>query len=305
MQMYVFQLFLSADSSLGRVDYTLMSDQTLTEMLIEGFDDETKKKYQDKNEMYLDVCEWSCVKCDGNQRVTEIDIIIDGLSGSLELRYVPPKVSVVNIRSWSRSRMTGSVDLACLPDGMWQLNLRNNQLTGEIKLTQLPDNMEYLHLENNQLTGEINLTQLPDNMEYLHLENNQLTGEINLTKLPYSMRELYLNKNQLTGEINVTQLPFAMFSLNLSTNQLTGEIDLTHLPDGINSLYLHNNQLSGSLVIKGLPFRDSVINALGNQFNAIAVIHAETDATIVLRGSGVTSVVDEKGREQDMQRFLG
>ena len=44
IQMYAFQIFLSVDPSLGRVDYGLFSDQTLMEMLLEGFDDETKKK---------------------------------------------------------------------------------------------------------------------------------------------------------------------------------------------------------------------------------------------------------------------
>ena len=45
------------------------------EMLIDGFDDETKKRYQDKHCIYLDVCEWSCVRCDEDESVIGIDIL--------------------------------------------------------------------------------------------------------------------------------------------------------------------------------------------------------------------------------------
>ena len=51
IQMCAFQLLLNVDPSLGRVNYSLMSDQTLMEMLIEGFDDGTKKEYQDDDGM--------------------------------------------------------------------------------------------------------------------------------------------------------------------------------------------------------------------------------------------------------------
>ena len=43
MQMCDFELLLSVDPSLGRVDCSLLADQTLMEMLIEGFDDKPKK----------------------------------------------------------------------------------------------------------------------------------------------------------------------------------------------------------------------------------------------------------------------
>ena len=72
--MCAFQVFLSVDPSLGRLDYSLMSDQALMEMLIEGFDDETKQDYQDKHGMYKDVCDWFPITCDEDERVVEISI---------------------------------------------------------------------------------------------------------------------------------------------------------------------------------------------------------------------------------------
>ena len=280
IQMCASQLFLSMDPSLGRVDCSLMSDQTLMEMLLEGLDEETKKEYQDSEGMYLDVCTWPCVTCDDNERVIGIRITRFYLNGLLELCYVPPKVKVLEIVVFDSSGLTGSIDLARLPDGVEELDLRSHKLTGEIDFTQLPDGMERLYLNNNQLTGEIDLTQLPDGMKCLYLSNNRLTGGIDLTHLPNGMQNLFL-----------------------SNNDLTGEVDLTNLPDSMEGLSLDHNQLSGSLVIKMMK-RWISISARRNQFNAVAVVDSETRAPINLQESGVTSVVDENGREQDMHRFL-
>ena len=40
-----FQLFLSVDPNLGRADYASFSDQTLMEMLYEGFGERTKREH--------------------------------------------------------------------------------------------------------------------------------------------------------------------------------------------------------------------------------------------------------------------
>ena len=281
IQMCTFELFLSTDSSLGRVDYSLLSDQTLMEMLFEGFDDEIKNKYKDNQGMYLDVCTWPCVTCGDHERVIEIQIARFSLNGSLELCYVPPKVKVLEIFVFSNRGLTGSIDLTRLPDGMEELNLRGHKLTGEVDLTQLPDGMNDLYLHNNQLTGEIDLTRLPDGMETLGLKNNQLTGEVDLTRLPDGMSEL-----------------------NLDNNNLTGEIDLTRIPEEMRELHIKNNQLSGSFVAKRVPRGMSTIDARGNNFNAIAVVDSKMHADIYLQESGVTSVVDENGKELDSKRFL-
>ena len=270
--MCAFQLFFSVDPSLGRVDYRLFSDQTLMEMFVDGFDDSTNKMLQDNEGMYLDVCKWSCVTCDDDHRVIKVDMERPDVGGSLELRYVPPKVKLLRIGlPWMNGYLEGSVDLAHLPEGMKETDLRNNKLTGEIDLKQLPQGMIYLYLQNNRFTGEIDLAHLPDGMVRLYLESNRFIGEIDLTQLPGEMEELYL-----------------------SNNKLTGEIDLTLLPEEMTELSLQSNQLSGSLVIKTRRTR-MYINAQGNNFNAVAVVHSNTRAQIMLRKSGVKSVVDENG----------
>ena len=92
--------------------------------------------------------------------------------------------------------------------------------------------------------------------------------------------------------------------LFLQNNQITGEIDLTRLPEGMEFLCLNNNLLTGSLVIKMLPRWMYMIDLRRNQFSAIAMVHSKTHVTIDLKGSGVKSVVDENGKEQDIGRFM-
>ena len=271
-------IFLGIDTSLGRVDYSLLSDQTLMEMLIRGFDDESQKEFQDNDGMHLDVCKWSCIKCDDDERVVEIDKNNEDLSGSIEISYVPPKVKVLIITSWRTSQLSGSADF-----------------------THLPEGMEDMRLNNNELTGNIDLTHLPIEMKDLRLNKNQLTGEIDLTHLPYGVELLFLNGNQFTGEIDLTHLPERISQLTLNNNQLTGGIDLTRLPDGMRYLTLNNSQLTGSLFISNLPPLMILLDIRANLFNAIAVVDSQTHATVKLEGSGVTSAVDENGIEVAMQ----
>ena len=166
------------------------------------------------------------------------------------------------------------------------------------------DRMNDLRLDNNQLSGKINLTKLPNGIASLSLNNNQFTGEIDLTNLPSGLESLYLTNNQFTGELDLTHLPGGMQKLHLNDNQLTGEIDLTHLSDGMGYLTADNNRLTGSLVIKNLPPRISLIDMRGNHFNAIAVVEPKKHIAVKLKGSGVTSVVDENGMEIHSKWFF-
>ena len=205
--MCAFQLFVCVDPSLGHVDYSSFSDQTLMEMLIEGFDDVTKSEYQESDGTYLNFCRKSCITCDHDESVLEIDIDSENASGIIDLCYVPPKVKFLNISTLAKSELTGSVHLTHLPEGMQTLILSENQLAGEIDLKRLPDGMNVLDLHRNQLTGEINLTRLPEGLSHLFLSNNQFTGEIDLTQLPEGMQRLHLDNNQLTGSLIILNLP--------------------------------------------------------------------------------------------------
>ena len=248
-----FQLFLSVDPSLGRVNYSLMSDQTLMEMFIEGFDEDTENKYQDSEGMYLDVCDWSCTKCDDAERVIQAEMHSTDVSGSLDLCYIPPKMKGLKITSFGNSKLTGSIDLTHLPHGMQILALESHHLTGGSDLTQFPDEMKYLKLRNKQFTGEIDLTHLSDGMHTLNLKENEFTGEIDFAHLPDRMKYLTLSSNQFTGEIDLEHLPDRMEHLSLDDNQFTGEVNLTHISRKMKELHLQKNQLTGEVDLTHLP----------------------------------------------------
>ena len=266
--MYPAVFPLAVNPHLGRVDKSVFSDQSLMEMLIDGFDEGTKQRYKDDEGMYLDVCEWDCVECDDSERVVEICEIGD-VSGSLQLCYIPPKVQIFDM---SRKELTGSIDI-----------------------TQISDDIKQLYLHGNHLTGSVDLTKLPESSTDVYLQNNQCSGSINLTKLPASMNDLDLSHNQFSGSIDLTRLPQRICTLRLSVNRLSGSVCLSKLPEKIFNIAIDENAFTGSFIAKNLPPNLGIIYANKNQFSEKAVIDAQTGATVDLQKSGVTSVVDENG----------
>ena len=187
--MYSLLCVLSVDEKLVRVDYNSLSDQMRMEMLIEGFDEKSKGKHQDKEGMYLDVCKWVCVKCDADERVVQCDMKFF-ISGSVELCYIPPRVK--NVCIW-HTTLTGSIDFAQVPQHMENFNFYGNQLSGCVDFTQIPQSMRYLHLKSNQVSGSADLTHLPEGLLKLSLDLNQFSGSVDLTQIPKRMSELSLS----------------------------------------------------------------------------------------------------------------
>ena len=245
--MFATTTILTADPSLGRVDYDSLSDQTLMEMLIDAFDEETRQRYKDDDGMYRDVCQWEYVKCDGSDRVIEVSPNM-GVKGSLQIALIPPKVQEFRMR--------------------W-----------------------------NQLSGSIDLAHLPQSMVMICLPCNHLAGSIDLSQFPESMRAVYLNTNRFTGSVDLTHLPGGLQELHIGNNQLSDSVCLTALPVDMVAITMQNNRFSGSFVATGLPPRLETLIARGNNFRCTGVVDAQTNATIDLRGSGVTAVVDEHGSE--------
>ena len=194
---------------------------------------------------------WHGVSTDSNDRVTELFLIDNQLTGS-----IPSSLgSLTNLErlGLGENQLMGSIpsSLGGLTN-LRELLLDDNQLTGSIpsSLGSLT-NLEYMPLSRNRLTGSIpsslgNLT----NLEYLWLQENQLTGSIpsSLGSLT-NLQILWLSENQLTGSIpsslgNLMNLEH----LQLSQNQLTGSIpsSLGNLTK-MERLFLWDNQLTGSI----------------------------------------------------------
>ena len=220
-----------------------------------------------------DVCDWYGVACDEDNRVSNLYLLENNLSG-----VIPASIGALTnliTLNLSNNQLSGNIpielgNLIKLSDlsmhdnqligsipselgnllNLIELSLGDNLLTGTIpkELGNLI-NLSFLSLINNQLIGSIPVElEGLNNLSVLALNNNLLTGTIpvelgDLNNLSF----LGLTDNQLTGTIpielgNLTSLTY----LGLSNNELTGTIP-TQLGNLVNleSLYLYDNQLTG------------------------------------------------------------
>ena len=104
------------------------------EMLFEGFDEDSQKKYRDKDGMYINVCKWDCVECDDNGRVVKLTVR-RYVSGSLHIRYIPPKVKLLDISS---KQLKGTIDYAEFPESIEILYLRHISWESAMHTATLP-----------------------------------------------------------------------------------------------------------------------------------------------------------------------
>ena len=195
--------------------------------------------------------EWHGVSTDAAGRVTELDLIENGLKGtipeaigglaSLETLYL----------GWNG--LTGTI-----PDwlgglaGLKRLDLSANRLKGPIpdEIGDLAD-LKALYLSDNLLTGSIPeaIGELA-NLEDLRLSDNLLTGSIpeaigNLA----SLQVLFISHTDLTGPIpDALGSLINLKTLYLSSNHLTGTIPAT-LGSLVNLSWLavHGNALTGPI----------------------------------------------------------
>ena len=171
--------------------------------------------------------DWFGVKVDGWNRVRELVLAYNGLSGS-----IPPEL--------------GSLT------ALETLGLEGNRLTGQIpgELGSLT-NLRQLNVYSNRLTGSIP-AELGNLGSVLHiaLDHNSLTGSIppELGNLRH-LQQLILMRNKLSGLIprELGKL-LAIRRLNLGYNRLTGSIppELGNL-ENLDNITLNNNSLTGSV----------------------------------------------------------
>lgn len=127
----------------------------------------------------VDPCTWFHVTCDGDNRVTRLDLGNAKLSGSL----VPElgKLERLQYLELYMNNLVGSIpeEIGGLKS-LLSLDLYHNHLSGSIpaSLSKL-SNLKFLRLNGNKLTGRIprQLTELA-NLKIIDLSNNDLCGTI-------------------------------------------------------------------------------------------------------------------------------
>ncbi|XVE66134.1 hypothetical protein DITRI_Ditri08aG0056000 [Diplodiscus trichospermus] len=149
----------------------------------------------------VDPCTWFHVTCDGDNRVTRLDLGNAKLSGSL----VPElgKLERLQYLELYMNNLVGSIpeEVGGLKS-LVSLDLYHNNLTGAIpdSLSKL-SNLKFLRLNTNRLTGRIprQLTKLR-NLKILDVSNNDLCGTIpTLGSFSKFSEESFRNNPRLEG----------------------------------------------------------------------------------------------------------
>ena len=208
---------LTDDAHLGRLDYASLPDQTLMEMLVEGFTGEVKKRFQTENGMFLDVCAWNGVTCDHNHHVVVAEI--DQCDGSVAFEYIPPKTTAVILNN---GKLSGSLLTNTLPKEMTELDVCANRLQGTVDFTAWPDSMKCINLAMNNFTGSAVLDRLPQALELLNIQRNNFSGSLNLSNLPPRLISLDVSSNAFGGAICLENIPDSFSVLNARSNRFGG-----------------------------------------------------------------------------------
>ena len=262
--MHAVLLVISPDAdseNLSRLDPSLLSEQALFEMFVEGF--ENKSRFQDGHRNYTDFHGWPTIeKSDGEQYHFEASYDLWSthgvLRGSLNLRFLPETVSILNLAG---NEICGTICTEDLPRGMYSLFLQDNQFEGDFEIASLPDELTVLDIEKNNLRGTLDIASLPLKIEEFHASQNKFTGSVDLNHLPRDLTVLDLSKNFFSGEVNFITLRFQLESLNLSDNAgLFGPLYGAALPPGLKQLKLKNVRLSGNIRLEDFMQRSGEVS---------------------------------------------
>uniref|UniRef100_A0A7S4NSP2 Leucine-rich repeat protein n=1 Tax=Paramoeba aestuarina TaxID=180227 RepID=A0A7S4NSP2_9EUKA len=185
---------LSQDPSLGRLDKSAFSQQTLLEIFLSSITN-TEGIIEDSTEP---ISTWRNLTFNESGELTRI--------------------------SWEGMNLEGSIELKWLPSTLKFLTLKSNHLSGSLDLTDLPDDTQSLFLLRNAFTGSIDLTRLPDSMLLLDVSGNHLSGCIDVTKLPASLKVLMLHSNDFSGWTDFRAIPETLKILSLCRTNLEGDL---------------------------------------------------------------------------------
>jgi serine/threonine protein kinase len=127
-------------------------------------------------------------------RLQNISIQCNALSGPFNLSLLPPNLRELNLRS---NNFTGPLTFTGLPQTLTSLDCSRNSFSGYVDLRHLPPGLKELNVSNNNLSGPLDLSALPPVMEFLHLNNNHFIGVVDLSAVPASMKHISCFSNRL------------------------------------------------------------------------------------------------------------
>ena len=233
---------VTVDPALGRLDYESLSDQALMEILVDSLESDQKEEFQDANENFHEVCDWSCTTC-AEDRIEIISFCSYRFDATqFPFAFIPPHVKCIKMQ---RCGLKGTLDAPVLPLILENLTLLNNGLHGSIEFQALPRKLKSFEISANNFNGSCLLENLPGALIHFRASQNQFRGEIDLKNLPPAMEVLDLAHNVLTGRITLDHLPEKMRAVFLRCNALSGSLIIEKLPQSMTFMALDNNAFTG------------------------------------------------------------
>ena len=268
---------ITADPSLGRLDYGSLPDQALMELLIEGMAEKQKKLLQDDQGNFKDACGWYMHKCT-DDRVTHIHFYEREMSWKqFPFQFIPPLVESFFV---ALSLVSGTLDTAVLPPKLQIFDVSQNKLEGPLNFKAFPRELRDISVAWNSFHGSCALADLPDALVEFFASGNKLSGEISLNHLPSAMKTLVLNRNSLTGPVHIYKLPEAMSVIDLGHNALSGVFRLmAYPPEYVN---IDANPMDGTVVL----------------------LHKAEEINFELNFDNIKAVVDEEGNTHPLQEDI-
>mmetsp|Transcript_9400 Transcript_9400/g.14254 ORF Transcript_9400/g.14254 Transcript_9400/m.14254 type:complete len:258 (-) Transcript_9400:11-784(-) len=181
--MFLFQSLVSAlcedHSSIGKFDTSLLSDQSLFELLVDGFMDTSL--FKDDIGDYKDISTLTRhLELDANERVTSIDFFTSSLRGTLLMQYLPRHLKRLDFYS---NELYGVFEVKHMPPIVRFARFKKQHLEGNLELSLLPQSIRFFDLSDNKMNGSLVFDSLPTTLEVLLLSDNNFEGVIDLQKL--------------------------------------------------------------------------------------------------------------------------
>ncbi|KAK1734014.1 leucine-rich repeat protein [Skeletonema marinoi] len=194
----------------------------------------------------LDYCEWYGISCDGDKRVTDIDLRDNNLAGQFPV-YTRGLSVDEHLWKWSKYGLANLYSLKTL-------DLADNRLTGTIEYPPLYNlhSLTHFDVSGNLLSGEVNALVSPS-LTYADFSNNRFTSMRRFEKYKGSFQTLrFCDVSNNTIQTNVTDIfgniPTNIVQFVASNNQFIGSLpaSLNNLPQLLR-FNMSSNALSGSL----------------------------------------------------------
>uniref|UniRef100_A0A7S4PAD4 Leucine-rich repeat protein n=1 Tax=Paramoeba aestuarina TaxID=180227 RepID=A0A7S4PAD4_9EUKA len=230
MPLAFFTTLADPSCLLGRPDYSLLSDQSLMEILVQDAEFSLPNVFKDNDGAFLDIDSWETIKLDADGKVIFIEFVECFGCGKLNLEAIPRSVRKFEV---GNTECSGDVPFSKLCNEVRFMTLHDTWFYGSVDLTRIPRKMIRFTLSRSKFSGTLDFSNLPPTLVALDLRWNAFTGSIDISYITANIREDSFQHFQLQF-YDAEPVEGMDFGIDLSKNQFEGDIivrDLSKITD--------------------------------------------------------------------------